>query len=358
MEQTWAAVGSMSMCVTLSIASEFMPVSLLTPMAAELLASEGMVGQAISVSGIFAVVTSLLIATIASRLDRRHVLIGLSFIMLASLVLVAIAPNFLMLMCARALLGITVGGFWALATATIMRLVPTELVPKALGVLYRGNAIATTFAAPIGSYLGGLIGWRGVFWALTPLVIINLVWQWISLPSMPSDSRSRPANVLALLKRRHVAFAMVAIMLAFAGAFSTFTYLKPFLETRIGADTSELSLLLLGLGMAGFVGTQSAGLLAGRYLNRLLAGLPLALAVATLALLGAGHSLWLTALGLITWGALNSAIPVAWATWLTRGIQDQPESGGGLMVAAIQLSIMVGAAFGGLLLDRISLTAT
>lgn len=358
MKQTWAAVGSMSMCVTLLIASEFMPVSLLTPMAAELHASEGMVGQAISVSGIFAVVTSLLIATIASRLDRRHVLIGLSFIMLASLVLVAIAPNLLMLMCARALLGITVGGFWALATATIMRLVPTELLPKALGTLYTGNAIATTFAAPIGSYLGGLIGWRGVFWALTPLVIINLVWQWISLPSMPSDSRSRPANVLALLKRRHIALAMVAIMLAFAGAFSTFTYLRPFLETRIGADISELSLLLLGLGMAGFVGTHCAGLLAGRYLNRLLAGLPLALAVATLALLGAGHSLWLTALGLMARGALNSAIPVAWATWLTRGIQDQPESGGGLMVAAIQLSIMVGAAFGGLLLDRLSLTAT
>jgi predicted MFS family arabinose efflux permease len=61
---------------------------------------------------------------------------------------------------------------------------------------------------------------------------------------------------------------------------------------------------------------------------------------------------------MIAWGTLSSAIPVAWSTWLTKGISDEPESGGGLMVAAIQLSIMLGAAFGGLLLDHISIAAT
>ena len=110
--------------------------------------------------------TSLFIATIAGRLDRRYVLIGLTVLMLVSLILIAEAQNFAMLMVARALLGMTIGGFWLLATATIMRLVPEGSVPKALGVMYTGNAVATAFAAPIGSYLGGIIGWRGVFWAL------------------------------------------------------------------------------------------------------------------------------------------------------------------------------------------------
>jgi predicted MFS family arabinose efflux permease len=89
--------------------------------------------------------------------------------MLASLVLIALAPNFAVLMGARALLGVTIGGFWSLSTATIMRLVPRGSVPKAMGVLYMGNAVATAVAAPIGSYLGGVIGWRGVFWLLVPL---------------------------------------------------------------------------------------------------------------------------------------------------------------------------------------------
>jgi predicted MFS family arabinose efflux permease len=358
LRRVWSAVGSMSMCVALLIAAEFMPVSLLTPIARDLHASDGMAGQAISVSGLFAVVTSLLIAGVAARLDRRHVLLGLTATMLASLLLIASAPNFIVLMTARALLGITIGGFWALATATIMRLVPPRSVPKALGVLYTGNAVAVAFAAPIGSYVGGLIGWRGVFWALAPLVLANLAWQWRSLPAMPPDAAKRSSNVIQLLKRRNVAFAMVAVMLTFAGAFSTFTYLRPFLETRVGVDISQLSLLLLGLGIAGFVGTYGVSLLLGRHLYRLLAALPFALGVTTLTLLAAGHHLWAAAIILFAWGVLNSAIPVAWSTWLTQGIADEPESGGGLMVAAIQLAIMLGAAFGGLLLDHVSLAAT
>src|SRR3954453_8775311 len=86
--QTWSAVGSMALCVALLIASEFMPVSLLTPIAHDLSATEGLTGQAISISGLFAVFTSLLIATIAGRSDRRHVLIALTGVMLASLVLI------------------------------------------------------------------------------------------------------------------------------------------------------------------------------------------------------------------------------------------------------------------------------
>lgn len=149
--QAWSAVGAMSMCVGLLIASEFMPVSLLTPIAADLHATDGMAGQAISVSGLFAVITSLLIASVVALRDRRTVLLGLTVTMLASLLLIAAAPSFPVLMVARALLGVTIGGFWALATATIMRLVPAPSVPKALSVLYTGNAVAVAFAAPIGS---------------------------------------------------------------------------------------------------------------------------------------------------------------------------------------------------------------
>jgi len=359
-KQAWSAVGSMSMCVGLLIAAEFMPVSLLTPIAADLHASDGMAGQAISISGLFAVIASLMIAGVVARRDRRRVLMVLTVAMLASLVLIAAAPNFTMLMAARALLGIAIGGFWALATATIMRLVPAPSVPKALGVLYTGNAVAVAFAAPIGAYVGGLIGWRGVFWALVPFVVVNLLWQWRSLPSMlpDADATARRTNVFTLLKRRNVAFAMVGVMLSFAGAFSTFTYLRPFLETRTGVDVNQLSLLLLGLGLAGFAGTYGASALLGRHLYRLLALLPLALAVTTLAFLGFGHLLWPAAIILIVWGTLNAAIPVAWSTWLSLGIADEPDAGGGLLVAAIQLAIMLGAAFGGLLLDHLSLTAT
>ncbi|WP_426143224.1 MFS transporter [Pseudomonas sp. DWP3-1-2] len=340
------------------IASEFMPVSLLTPIADDLGATPGMAGQAISVSGLFAVVTSLFISFIAGRFDRRYVLMGLTGLMLASLVLIAEAPSFVVLMIARALLGIAIGGFWALSTATVMRLVSSDTVPKALGIIYTGNAMATAFAAPIGSYVGGAIGWRGVFWGLVPLALLNIFWQWISLPSMPPRANASVGQVFALLKRRNVAYAMLGAMLTFAGAFCAFTYLRPFLETYTHATAPELSLFLLGLGMAGFIGTYASTALVNNHLYSLLRFLPLTLAAATVALLVLGHMKLGVALVMIGWGGLNAAIPVAWSTWLSKGIGDDPESGGGLLVAAIQLSIMLGAALGGFLLDHGSIAAT
>lgn len=109
----------------------------------------------------------------------------MTLLILLSLVMIALAPDFSLLMTARALLGLAIGGFWSLATATVIRLVPAEHVPKALGSIYMGNAIATAFAAPIGAYVGELFGWRVVFGGLVPLVIVNLLWQARSLPSMP-----------------------------------------------------------------------------------------------------------------------------------------------------------------------------
>src|SRR3954452_19025569 len=214
-------------------------------------------------------------------------------------------------------------GFWALATATVMRLVPEHAVPKALGAIYTGNAVATAFAAPIGSYLGGVIGWRGVFWALVPFAAANMAWLWASLPAMPPQAANPVGKLFGLLRRRNVAVAMVGVMLTFAGAFATFTYLRPFLETRTGVTTPQLSLLLLGLGMAGFLGTHAATALIEHHLYRLLRWLPLALGAVTLAMLGAGQVLWAVAVMMIAWGTLNSAIPVTWSNWLALGLRDE-----------------------------------
>ncbi|WP_175526602.1 MFS transporter [Geopseudomonas sagittaria] len=357
-QQMGGAVGSMALCVALLIASEFLPVSLLTPIAADLQATQGLAGQAISVSGLFAVLSSLFIAPLAGRFDTRHVLLSMTLLMLLSLVMIALAPSFALLMAARALLGLSIGGFWSLATATIIRLVPTDRVAQALGTIYMGNAIATAFAAPLGAYLGGIFGWRVVFGALVPLVLINLLWQARALPAMPPRASIPVGRLFGLLKRRHVALGMLATMLTFAGAFGAFTYFRPFLETETGVNPSQLSLLLLGLGVAGFAGTHFASHMLHRdRLYPLLRYLPLGLAVVTLAMMASGQLFWAVAAAMVGWGALNAAIPVCWSTWLARELGDEPESGGGLLVASIQLAIMLGGGMGGQLLDHASTSA-
>lgn len=54
---------------------------------------------------------------------------------------------------------------------------------------------------------------------------------------------------------------------------------------------------------------------------------------------------------LALWGLAEVTPPVTWGTWLARSLPEDAEAGGGLMVAAIQLAITLGAAGGGLAFD-------
>ncbi|RKH47886.1 MFS transporter [Corallococcus sicarius] len=349
---SWGAVFALTLCVSTLIASEFMPVSLLTPIASDLGVSEGRAGQAIAVSGLFAVVTSLFIASVARAVDRRKLLLGLTSLMLISGLVVALAPNYTVFMFGRALIGIVVGGFWALSAATVMRLVPEKDVPRGLAMLNGGNALATTVAAPLGSFLGQYIGWRGAFFAVVPLAALTLAWQYFTLPRMPTEQAAAPPSTVAVLRRPRARWGILAVTLLFMGQFALFTYLRPFLETVTRVGVSMLSLVLLGMGAAGLLGTYLMGFLVARRLSAVLIAAPLAMAVIAVALVIFGQSLAATALLLAGWGLIGTAAPVAWWTWLSRTLPHDAEAGGGLMVAAIQLAITAGASLGGLLFDR------
>jgi predicted MFS family arabinose efflux permease len=346
----WAAVAALTLCVSTLIASEFMPVSLLTPIAADLRISEGQAGQAIAVSGVFAVLTSLFIASATRALDRKHVLLGLTGVMILSGLMVALAPSAWVFMAGRALVGVVIGGFWSMSAATVMRLVPEHQVPRALGMLNGGNALATTIAAPLGSFLGQYIGWRGAFFAVVPLAILTLAWQWLSLPDM-SPRAAANGSVFRVLRRPGAQFGFAAVAALFAGQFALFTYLRPFLETVTRVDAPTLSLILLGLGLAGLVGTWLIGFFVAKRLNLLLVGLPLSMALLAVGLTTLGASPVIAAALLVGWGLIGTAAPVAWWTWLSKVLPDEAEAGGGLMVAVVQLAITLGAALGGALVD-------
>ncbi|SHF61311.1 Predicted arabinose efflux permease, MFS family [Devosia limi DSM 17137] len=347
----WGAILSMALCVAVLIASEFMPVSLLTPIASELGVTEGQMGQAISISGIFAVLTSLFISGLTRQLDRRLVLLSFSASLVLSGAIVTFAPNYTVLMVGRALLGVAIGGFWSMSTSIIMRLLPPALVPKGLAVLNAGNAIAATISAPVGSLLGAYIGWRGAFFFVVPLTLLALVWQWGRLPSLPPRQSQGSPNMFRLLARPPVALGMASTLLLFMGQFALFTYLRPFLESVTQVSIQTLSLLLLLMGLAGVLGTYCVSRLLATRLFSIVAAIPLVMAAIALALIAFGTSPVLTGILLAAWGLFSTAVPVGWGTWLSRYMPDDAEAGGGLQVATIQLAITLGAAIGGTLFD-------
>lgn len=349
----WGGVLAMTLCVFALIASEFMPVSLLTPLAVDLHVSEGAAGQGIAISGAFAVLTSLSITWLAGSMDRKTLLLILTSLMAISGAIVALAPSFTLYMVGRALIGVVIGGFWSMSAATAMRLVPDDQVPKALAVFNGGNALATVIAAPLGSYLGSVVGWRGAFLCLVPVAVVALVWQWISLPSMQAQVRKRAAgNVFRLLGARSVAFGIAACGAFFMGQFALFTYLRPFLETVTKVDATMLSLLLLVIGIAGLGGTLLIGALLKKGLYRTLMAIPLLMAVIALTLIPAGSAVVPVAILLGLWGLMATAAPVGWWSWVAQAMPNDAEAGGGLMVAVVQLAIASGSMLGGWLFDH------
>ncbi|EIN8659987.1 TPA: MFS transporter [Citrobacter freundii] len=349
----WSGVFAMTLCVFALIASEFMPVSLLTPMAQTLRVTEGMAGQGIAISGAFAVVTSLFISVLAGSLNRKTLLLGLTCIMAISGAVIALAPNYLTYMAGRALIGIVVGGFWSMSAATAMRLVPVHRVPLALAIFNSGNALATVVAAPLGSWLGSVVGWRGAFFCLVPVAIIAFVWQLLSLPSMPVTRQAAASrNVFMLFRRRVVTLGMLGVGIFFMGQFTLFTYIRPFLETVTRVDAATVTLVLLVIGVAGFIGTTLIGRVLKRGFYPTLMAIPVLMAITALALIAFGSQVAIVTALLGLWGLISTAAPVGWWAWVPRTFPQNAEAGGGLMVAMVQLSIALGSTVGGLLFDH------
>lgn len=349
----WSGVFAMTLCVFALIASEFMPVSLLTPMAQTLRVTEGMAGQGIAISGAFAVVTSLFISVLAGTLNRKTLLLGLTCIMAISGAVIAMAPNYMTYMAGRALIGIVVGGFWSMSAATAMRLVPVHRVPLALAIFNSGNALATVVAAPLGSWLGSVVGWRGAFFCLVPVAIIAFVWQLLSLPSMPVTRQAAASrNVFMLFRRRVVTLGMLGVGIFFMGQFTLFTYIRPFLETVTRVDDATVTLVLLVIGVAGFIGTTLIGRVLKRGFYPTLMAIPVLMAITALALIAFGSQVAIVTALLGLWGLISTAAPVGWWAWVPRTFPQDAEAGGGLMVAMVQLSIALGSTVGGLLFDH------
>lgn len=350
----WSGVFSVTSCIFLLITSEFMPVSLLTPIAKDLAISEGMAGQGLSISGICAVIISLILPTIIGNIDRKILLLTMTAMMAFSGLIIAQATNYPVYMLGRALIGLVIGGFWSMSAAIAIRLVPQDKIAQALAIFNSGNALATTISAPLGSYMSALIGWRWAFFSLAPIAFVILAWQWVSLPKMPINKDNPVTKItLSQILNPVVIMGLMACGLFFMGQFTLFTYIRPFLEKVTQVNVNTLSFILLIIGVSGFIGTLVINKILQYDLYVLLITIPLIMAIIAIMLIGIGHYPIYTTILLAIWGFVATAAPVGWWVWVAKTFPNNAETGGGFMVAIIQFSIAFGSIIGGIAFDDI-----
>lgn len=353
----WIAVIALAVGSFVLVTSEFMPIGLLPSMASAFSVSEGRTGLLVTVPGVAAAVGAPVAAVALSRLDRRHVMLGLTTAILASNAIVTMTSTFEVALVARVLLGLGSGGFWVVGISAASRLVAERSASHAVAVVSGGVAIGTVLGLPLGATAGHAFGWRAAFGGITALAAAALLVQLLTLPRMPAISRLRARDLVTVTRTRRGAVGLIAAVLIHGGHFTAYTFVTPYLEQRLGAGGGTVSGLLLLYGAAGLAGNFVAGAVVRRFLTMALLVASAGLGLTVIALGTAAHLSPVAIVLLALWGMSFGMVPVTLQTWMMRAAPDHAEGALSLFVAIAQLSLALGAAAGGVLVDHLGLAS-
>ncbi|MFI6512764.1 MFS transporter [Streptosporangium sp. NPDC050855] len=353
----WLAVLAVTLGIFSLMTSELLPVGLLSPVGTDLEVSAGTAGLMVTVPGLVAAVSAPLITVATGRVDRRLVLVLLVGLVAAANLASAFATSFALVLVARFLIGVSVGGFWSIAGGIALRLVPERHVPRAMALIFGGVETASVLGVPAGTFIGDLSGWRVAFAAVGVLGLLALIGLVVLLPALPPVRAITLADPPRLFRANAALRAGLALtFLLITGHFIAYTFVRPLLQGR-GVEDALVSPLLMVFGVAGICGNFLAGAFVARHLRRTVTAVVAALvtAMALLALVPAGTAV--SACLLVVWGLGYGAVPVTLQTWITRAAPVATEAASSLYVSAFNLSIALGALSGGLAVDFLALTS-
>ncbi|HDZ49327.1 hypothetical protein LCGC14_0184750 [marine sediment metagenome] len=350
----WWAVVAVMIGIFLLVTAEQLPIGLLSQVASSMGVSPGIAGLMVTVPGVVAAFSAPLLPVAVGRLDRRIMLTVLMVVMVAGSVLSALASSFALLLAARVLVGLSIGGFWAVAGSIAPRLVPEAQVPKAMTMIFGGVAAASVLGVPLGTLLGDLSNWRVAFGALGGLSLLTAIALWCWLPPLPPREPVRLRVLAQQFSNRGVRVAVLTTGFVVVGHFAAYTFISPILQEISGISQRQVSSLLLLYGAAGIMGNIAAGMFAGRHPYRAVLLIPslLLIIVAVFPLLGVRPSSGVMLL--MAWGAVFGSVSVSIQTWILRTAPNT-EAATALMAFTFNMSIGLGAMMGGRIVDGASL---
>jgi predicted MFS family arabinose efflux permease len=351
----WLSVGAVAIGAFAFVTTEFLPVGLLPHVAKELDVLPGTAGLMVTTPGVIAALSAPGLMLVAGRMDRRHVFLLLTALLLASNLLSALAPNFAVMLVGRALLGAALGGFWTLATAAAGRLVQPKDAAKATATILTGVTCATVIGVPLGTFIAGFSSWRFSFMATGVLVAIALVAQLLLVPSLPSSAALRLADLIELMRRPYARRSMLMVGLVFGAHFCSYTYITPFLLHDASFGMPTITWLLLGFGVIGFFSNFAVSSTVNRSLKVSVAAMVSLMMFALLSMPLLRHSQLAVTVDVLAWGISFGALPLCFSVWIQRAIPDLPEAGSALFVSIIQVAIAAGSLVGGTIVDSVGI---
>ncbi|NEW42125.1 MFS transporter [Nocardia cyriacigeorgica] len=356
--RAWPALLTMFLGSFTLVTAEFLPPGVLTALANDLRVQEGVVGLSVSATALTALLAALGLGSLFPRLDRRTLLVALTIAAAVSNIVVALAPNIVLLLIARLLLGVAVGGYWSMALVIAAQLVPAARLGKAMMIVNAGTTVATVAGVPLGVLLGTYAGWRVVFVVAAVLSVVAAVAVRVALPPITPTQGVGWSAMAGAVRAPGVMLGLVGLVAVIGGHFAGYTYIRPALDELLGAGPTAIAVLLALFGVGGLIGNFVLGSLADRHLGILLVAVPVAIGLSLVAIIASAALAPLAYVAVILWGGAFGGILNLVQVWVSRVLPDRMEAGSGLVVGGFQLAIIAGSAIGGRGVDGLGPTAT
>jgi predicted MFS family arabinose efflux permease len=343
----------------LLVTAEFLPNGVLTEMAAGLGVSPGQAGQTVTVTALVGLVVAPTVGLVFPRLDRRSLLAWMAVAAAVSNLVVAIAPNLVIVLLARFFLGAAISAFWAMSITVAARIAGPDRLGRAVMFSSAGASLATVAGVPIGVMLSTMLDWRVVFALAGVVTGLLAIAMRVLLPSVPPAAASSFAILADTARRPGITLGLVGHVLVVLGHFLAYTYIRLALERmQVGeeaasVDAGTVVLLLALFGAGGLIGNIVIGMVVDRSFAFFAVLTPLVIAASVAAMLLLSGSVAAIAVVAFVWGFFFASWLIVVNTWIGHRMPDRLEAGGSLVVVGFQGAIAIAAALGGFLVDTV-----
>ena len=278
------------------------------------------------------------------KIERTRMLKMMLLITILMTVALVFAQSFGLLLIIRLIIGISANCYGVLAVTTVVSLSARERLGRSMALLIAGNSLALVIGIPLTRALSAILDWRGIFWILNGIMVLSLVYFTFNLPQGDhTATRLNLKNEFKYLKDGRILLVILYTLVMFIGYNAFYTYLTPYLLTLFPAIETTMSLVLILLGMASFIGNYLGGQASDRmgYAKSMLLGAGLQMALMALILV-LQPAQWLSVLFVVLW------IMSAWFTGLqlNAGVAQLTQNKSSFMLSMNSSAIALGSAMG------------
>lgn len=353
----WLRVVTLAIAAFIFNTTEFVPVGLLSDIAASFHMETAQVGIMLTIYAWVVALMSLPFMLLTSQMERRKLLIGLFVVFIASHVLSFMAWNFTVLVISRVGIAFAHAVFWSITASLAIRLAPAGKRAQALSLIATGTALAMVLGLPIGRIVGQYFGWRTTFFAIGIGALITLVCLIKLLPKLPSEHSGSLKSLPLLMRRPALMSIYLLTVIVVTAHYTAYSYIEPFVQVVAGFSANFATVLLLILGGAGIIGSILFGKLGNKHASALVSSaIGLLLACLLLLMPAAGSESHLAILSLF-WGVAIMIIGLGMQVKVLALAPDATDVAMSLFSGIFNLGIGAGALVGNQISLHVSMSA-